>query len=34
MVDTPLLDLFVNEGVYEAVVPPREEEEAALAAAR
>jgi HD-GYP domain-containing protein (c-di-GMP phosphodiesterase class II) len=34
MVDRALLDLFIGEGVYEVVRPPREEEEAALAAAR
>jgi hypothetical protein len=34
MVDQTLLDLFIGEGVHDAVQPPREEEEAALAVAR
>jgi HD-GYP domain-containing protein (c-di-GMP phosphodiesterase class II) len=34
MVDQTLLDLFIGQGVYDVVRPPREEEEAALAAAR
>lgn len=32
LIDQPLLDLFIGQGVYEVVRPPREEEEAELAA--
>lgn len=34
MIDTTLLDLFVDQGVFEVVRPPRDEEIAELAAAR
>jgi HD-GYP domain-containing protein (c-di-GMP phosphodiesterase class II) len=34
MIDGTLLELFIGEGVFEVVRPPREEEEAELAAAR